>query len=118
MAKGKASLGGVYKDGWIKASTRSFGTFSVEIDTIAPQVTPIAQNSWRVNRNIRFKVSDGQTGIQKYKVNVDGKFILFALKHGMLVIQDPERTKKGVSHVVEVVVADGCGNITKKQYKM
>ena len=32
-------------------------------------------------------------------------------------IQDPERIKKGVSHKLEVIVTDNCGNETRKQYK-
>ena len=93
------------------------GTFAVGVDTIPPQVTPLGQGSWRVNRNIRFKISDAQTGIRDYKVYVDGNFVLFGLKKGILIIQDPERIKKGVSHKLEVIVNDNCGNETRKQYK-
>ena len=118
LGKGKTSLGGVYGNGWVKTKTRSFGTFSVETDTLPPTITPVGQTSWRINRNIRFRISDGQTGIKTYKVYVDGKFVLFGLKRGLLVIQDPERIKKGVAHRIDVTVSDGCGNITKKQYKM
>ena len=35
-----------------------------------------------------------QTGIRDYKVYVDGNFVLFGLKKGILIIQDPERIKK------------------------
>ena len=30
---------------------------------------------------------------------IDGKFVLFGLKKGILVIQDPEKVKKGVPHM-------------------
>ena len=87
------------------------------VDTIAPSVTPIGRNLWRTRRDIRFRVSDGQTGIASYKVLIDGKFVLFALKKGVLIIQDPDKVKKGVPHTTEVIVADNCGNVTRKQYK-
>ena len=70
----------------------------------------------RKSRNIRFRVSDGETGIADYKVYVDGKFVLFGLKKGILVIQDPQKIQRGVPHEMEVIVTDGCGNETRKQY--
>lgn len=117
VGKWTSSVGGKYDNGWMKADIRQWGNFSVAVDTIAPSVTPIGQNLWRTRRDIRFRVSDGQTGIASYKVLIDGKFVLFALKKGVLIIQDPDKVKKGVSHTAEVIVADNCGNVTRKQYK-
>lgn len=111
-----SSVGGTYADGWIKASIRSLGTFTVAVDTVAPRVTPIGESGWRGSRNIRFRVLDGETGIADYKVYVDGKFVLFGLKKGILVIQDPQKIQRGVPHEMEVIVTDGCGNETRKQY--
>ena len=71
---------------------------------------------WRTNRNIRFKVGDAETGVASYKVYIDGHFVLFGLKKGVLVIQDPERVKRGVAHQAEVVVTDYCGNETRRTY--
>ena len=117
VGKWTSSVGGKYDNGWMKADIRQWGNFSVAVDTIAPNVTPIGQNLWRTRRDIRFRVSDGQTGIASYKVLIDGKFVLFALKKGVLIIQDPDRVKKGVPHTAEVIVTDNCGNVTRKQYK-
>ena len=117
VGKWTSSVGGKYDNGWMKADIRQWGNFSVAVDTIAPSVTPIGQNLWRTRRDIRFRVSDGQTGIASYKVLIDGKFVLFALKKGVLIIQDPDKVKKGVPHTAEVIVADNCGNVTRKQYK-
>ena len=41
--KWRSSMGGKYANGWIKTRVRSLGTFSVDVDTIAPQITPIGQ---------------------------------------------------------------------------
>lgn len=117
VGKWTSSVGGKYDNGWMKADIRQWGNFSVAVDTIAPSVTPIGQNLWRTRRDIRFRVSDGQTGIASYKVLIDGKFILFALKKGVLIIQDPDKVKKVVPHTAEVIVTDNCGNVTRKQYK-
>lgn len=115
--KWRSSMGGKYANGWIKTRVRSLGTFSVDVDTIAPQITPIGQGGWRTSRNIRFRIKDMESGIGSYKVYIDGKFVLFGLKKGILVIQDPEKVKRGVPHKLEVTVADLCGNMTRKEYK-
>lgn len=115
--KWRSSMGGKYANGWIKTRVRSLGTFSVDVDTIAPQITPIGQGGWRTSRNIRFRIKDMESGIGNYKVYIDGKFVLFGLKKGILVIQDPEKVKKGVPHKLEVTVTDQCGNMARKEYK-
>lgn len=115
--KWRSSMGGKYANGWIKTRVRSLGTFSVDVDTIAPQITPIGQGGWRTSRNIRFRINDMESGIGSYKVYIDGKFVLFGLKKGILVIQDPEKVKKGVPHKLEVTVTDQCGNMARKEYK-
>ena len=115
--KWRSSMGGKYANGWIKTRVRSLGTFSVDVDNIAQQITPIGQGGWRTSRNIRFRIKDMESGIGNYKVYIDGKFVLFGLKKGILVIQDPEKVKKGVSHKLEVTVTDQCGNMTRKEYK-
>ena len=87
------------------------------MDTVAPRITPVGQGGWRSNRQIRFRISDTESGIGTYKVYIDGKFVLFGLKKGILVIQDPEKVKKGVPHKAEVTVTDQCGNTARKEYK-
>ncbi len=113
----RASMGGRYDQGWVKARVRTFGTFSVAVDTLSPRITPVGMKTWRTNRNIRLKIGDAETGVASYKVYVDGHFVLFGLKKGMLVIQDPEKVRKGVPHRIEVTVTDYCGNETRKSYR-
>ena len=110
-------MGGRYDQGWVKARVRTFGTFSVAVDTLSPRITPVGMKTWRTNRNIRLKIGDAETGVASYKVYVDGHFVLFGLKKGMLVIQDPEKVRKGVPHRIEVTVTDYCGNETRKSYR-
>ena len=113
----KSPVGGKIEGNWIHGKVRSFGTFTVEVDTLAPTVVPLDQPRWRSSRNIRFRVRDSESGIDNYKVYVDGKFVLFGLKKGILVIQDKEKIKKGVPHKLTVQVVDNCGNETKKHFK-
>src|SRR5690606_843834 len=34
------SQGGVFKDGWVRTQTRSFGSFHIAVDTVAPVIQP------------------------------------------------------------------------------
>lgn len=117
QTEGKRSyyVGGEYENGWMRAKVRNFGKYSVAIDTVPPKVVPLDKAKWRSTLNIRFKIYDWATGIKTYKVYIDGKFVLFGLKKGILVIQDKEKVKRGVPHKLEVVVTDNCGNETRKQ---
>ncbi|WP_455672154.1 M23 family metallopeptidase [Phocaeicola sp.] len=113
----KASAGGTYEDGWMKASIRELGTYMVAIDTVPPRVTPLDKPQWK-SGNIRFKIGDAETGIKDYKVMIDGEFALFAFsaKNARLSMKHPERLKKGVPHTLELVVTDYCGNETREEY--
>ena len=108
---------GVIEGRWIYGKVRSLGTFTVAVDTIGPKVVPLDQAGWRSSGNIRFRVNDHESGIDIYKVYVDGKFVLFGLKKGILVIQDKKKIKRGVPHRLVVHVTDKCGNETRKQFK-
>lgn len=115
--KWRAPMGGKYEGGWMKTKVRSLGTFAVALDTVPPRIVPLGKSGWRASRNVRFRVSDGESGIADYKVYIDGKFVLFGLKKGVLVVQDKERIRPGVPHKLEVRVTDRCGNLSRKEYE-
>lgn len=114
----KRSAGGYFENGWMNAHIRELGTYTVEIDTISPKVIPLNRKLWR-GGNIQFRISDAQTGIKDYKVYIDGQFALFSFssKNARLKMKHPERIKKGVSHELEIVVTDYCGNEFRERYK-
>ena len=114
----KSSAGGPYKDGYMTASIRELGTYTVALDTVAPKVVPLNKPQWKTG-NIRFKISDAETGIQNYKVYIDGEFVLFKFssKNATLSCVDPKRIKKGMLHRMQVVVTDYCGNERREEYQ-
>ncbi len=118
-SKGRnASAGGEYENGWMKTTIRQLGEYTVAVDTLAPRIMPLGQKGWRTG-NIRFKITDAETGIKDYKVKIDGEFALFAFssKNAVLKMKHPNRLKKGGTHTLEVVVTDHCGNEAKEEYK-
>ena len=114
----KSSAGGSFKEGYMHTSIRELGTYSVEVDTVAPRVIPLNKPQWKTG-SIQFKIRDAETGIKDYKVLVDGKFVLFkfASKNATLSCMHPSRIKRGVKHRMEVVVTDYCGNVTREEYQ-
>lgn len=114
----KASAGGRFEDGVMHANIRELGTYSVALDTVAPRIVPLNQPQWK-RGNIRFKIRDAETGIQSYKVYIDGEFVLFkfSAKNAVLSCMHPGRIKKGGRHRMEVVITDYCGNVAREEYQ-
>jgi murein DD-endopeptidase MepM/ murein hydrolase activator NlpD len=71
-----SAKGGTYKDGWVTGKVRSFGNYMVMIDTINPWVTEtnITNKKYKSAKQMLFKVSDNLSGVDSYKVFVDGEF--------------------------------------------
>ncbi len=114
----KASAGGYFEEGFMHTDIRELGTYSVAIDTIAPRIVPLNKPQWKTG-NIQFKIRDAETGIQNYKVYIDGKFALFKFssKNAKLTSVYPARIKRGVKHTMEVVITDYCGNEAREEYQ-
>lgn len=114
----KSSVGGVYKDGFMKTTVRELGTFTVLADTIPPRITPLNRSNWAKTKKIVFKVKDEETGIYSYRGTIDGEYALFGKPNsvnGNLVYEvDTNRIKRG-KHTIELTVTDGCGNSTTHQ---
>ncbi|MFM6954698.1 MAG: M23 family metallopeptidase [Sphingobacteriaceae bacterium] len=103
-----------YQNGWVSAQVKSFGTFYVSVDTIAPSIVPISLNKDKVmtgRTKLIFKIADRLSGIGNFAGTVDGQWILFEYdqKTGTLWHSFDERIAKG-SHQLELQVQDKKGN--------
>ena len=106
--------GGEYIDGYIKASARAFGTFSLMLDTIPPVILPvnIANNKTLGNQNgIRMKISDALSGIKSYRGTMNGSWILmdYDPKNELLIYEIDARMQKG-ANLFRLEVEDMVGN--------
>ncbi len=109
-----SSIGGDWKDGWITASIREFGNYSVMADTVPPAIRPLniyAGKNISKQSTIRVKISDNLSGIKYYRGTLDGKWILmdFDAKTGILEYQFDDRRHTGKNDF-RLVVKDGSGN--------
>ena len=112
----KYSVGGKYEDGFMKASIRELGTYTVALDTVPPEIIPVNKNLWGRNGKIVYRLKDEGAGIASYRGTIDGEYALFGrpniVKSYWECVLDPKHVKKGGKHTVEMTVTDACGNQT------
>ena len=115
--QGRASQGGVYDNGFIKATPRNFGSFFIAIDTIAPSISPVNISDGRSMKGISkmsFKIRDNLSGIKSFNGYIDGKWTLmeFDTKTASLWHTFEENTAAG-KHTFELLVTDMKDNPKK-----
>ena len=115
--------GGEYKDGFVTGNIRSFGNYTIAVDTVPPIVTPLFTN---VDKNdftnwagIAFTAKDDLSGITNYRAIIDGQWALFEYDPKLELLYykfDPDRIRFGEKHKLDLIVYDDRGNRT--QYQM
>lgn len=111
----KSAISSQYEDGKISARVNRFGRYTVTIDTIAPNVTMVTPVRWAKTGQIKVKIADKLSGIDTYRGEVDGKFVLLEYdgKTGTLSYKlNLKQVAKGKKHTFTIVVTDVCGNTT------
>lgn len=120
VSTGGASQGGVFENGYIKASPRNFGSYYIAVDTIAPTVVPLnivdGKHMSGISR-MQFKIRDNLSGIKSFNGYIDDSWVLmeFDAKTATLWHAFDSRTKAG-KHQLRLVVEDMKGN--RKTYSI
>lgn len=112
LQNGRASwIGGTYRNGWIDANIRELGSYTIRQDTKAPVITPLNQQTWISKRNFVFRLTDNLSGVQTYRGEIDGQFVLFEMNNKSVITYrfDKERLPQG-KHELKLIVTDACGN--------
>ncbi|NIG52015.1 M23 family metallopeptidase [Chitinophaga sp. Cy-1792] len=108
---GSGTSATVLDNGWYKGNFRDFGTFHLEVDTIAPKVTPIGVKPGAILSKagkISFAMSDA-SGIKSYRAELDGKWLMFSRKGNVLTYAFDEHCGPG-AHMLVMKVTDIAGN--------
>lgn len=71
----RSSAGGSYENGYVAAYTNQFDGYAIVVDTAAPVIRPSAENS-RSKTALKFTVSDNFSGIDTYRGEVNGQWVL------------------------------------------
>lgn len=95
------------------AYTNVLGSFTVAIDTIAPEVQYLGVSGGKV----KFIIRDNLSGIAEYRGEVNGKWGLFEYdaKNDLLTCRNSEPVFVRGRNEVKLVVRDKAGNVTEKQ---
>ncbi|NLR78522.1 M23 family metallopeptidase [Chitinophaga eiseniae] len=108
---GSSTSGTTLENGWYKGTFRDFGNFHLEVDTIAPKVTPLGVKpgaNLAKAAKIAFAMNDA-SGIQRYRAELDGKWLLFSRRGNVLTYTFDEHCQPG-THVLVMKVTDVAGN--------
>lgn len=97
--------------GWYKGTFRDFGDFHLEIDTVAPKVTPVGIKpgaNLSKAAKVSFVMSDA-SGIKDFRGELDGKWVLFSRRGNMLTYTFDEHCGPG-NHTLVMKATDVAGN--------
>lgn len=115
VSTGGSSQGGVFENGFIKATPKSFGSYYIAVDTVAPTIIPMniadGKNMTGIFR-MNFKIRDNLSGIKSFNGYIDGRWILmeFDTKTATLWHTFDDMTSRG-KHELKVVIEDRKQNI-------
>lgn len=109
--------GGVYRNGWIDADIKEMGTYTPGQDLVPPTITPLNPATWVSKQAISIRLSDNLSGVQTYRGEIDGQFVLFEMNSKSVITYhfDKERLARG-KHTLKLVVTDACGNQSSYTY--
>jgi len=111
------SLEGSIRDDYLTVSTRSFGRFYVDVDTVQPRITNINMSSganMKRHSSVKFKITDNLSGVLDWVGFINGEWVLFKYdaKNDLLWHNFDSKTKSG-KNTLTILVVDGVGNITE-----
>lgn len=103
--------GGVYRNGWVDADIKEMGSYTLGQDLVPPTITPLNPATWVSKQAIALRLSDNLSGVQTYRGEIDGQYVLFEMNSKSVITYhfDKERLARG-KHTLKLVVTDACGN--------
>lgn len=113
--KRRTAVATKYENGAVSTRVNQFGRYAVTIDSTAPKVLPRNKKRWMKNGRVAFKISDNLSGIETYRGEIDGKWVMFEYDGKNVLLSyklEHSRVAKGKRHKVKIIVTDACGNKT------
>lgn len=114
--KGQPYYNTTYRKGdKLSTNTRTFGTYTLAMDTIAPSIKPLNfENGKWISKNstLQLKIEDDLSGIGSYRATVNGKFILmeYNYKKDVLTYNFNDNVVIDSENNLKVIVVDNVGN--------
>lgn len=112
---------GDFVDGWVESTSRSFGTFVLMTDTIAPIIKPLDFNNGKTiskYKTLELSIEDNLSGVWKYKAFINESWVLmeYMRRKKKYVIWLDERSKPNLrkgENKVRIWAVDAEGNETE-----
>ena len=114
-------LGNRIENGFLKASSKTLGSFYIKEDSIAPNVEflNIQDSKWYSNLDkIKIKGYDKETGIKSYSAWINEKWILleYDIKKNLFFYDFSDRVNsESIANNLKVEIKDNVGNTTTKE---
>lgn len=106
-----------HKDNYMYCSSKELGNYTLASDNKPPKISAanFKENQWLTNnRTLKVKIFDGASGINSYRAEINGKWILmkFDPKNGLLTYDFNDNNLSGTTQVLKIVVTDNANNST------
>ncbi len=115
--EGFSAVGGHWEDGYLVTNTRSFGNYTIMLDSLAPSIRysgRLHEGIQPAGNQITFIITDDFSGIQSYRGTLNNQWMLFEWdpKSSKLSYKtDPERFPPGTVKELKLMVTDAVGNV-------
>lgn len=107
LGKGRGMLGGVWDGNSITFSARAMGKFKVLEDVKAPTIRLLSKSPTQ----IKFRIGDDLSGVNSFRCEVNGKWLLMKYEHKTATIYSEKLDKSiPLSGKVVLKVKDNAGN--------
>lgn len=116
--------GGSFRNGMLSAEVRSFGTYAVALDTLAPYLQPHNFRSGMVLPaaldELHWRVTDNLSGLESYTARVDGQWtrLYYDAKADKLIMRREDLPQASGPYTLLLEVGDDRGNIRTEAWKI
>ena len=105
------------KNNILTAKTRTLGSYTLFMDTIAPTIKAVnfTDGKWiSNNKTLKIKIEDSHSGISSYRATLNGKFILmeYNYKKDVLTYDFNDNIVTDTQNNLRLIVTDNVGNST------
>lgn len=103
-----------WENGYIVAKSRSFGEYTIMVDSVSPEISPVNIGKGKDisgQRTIQVKIWDRETGIRKYRGSLNGHWVLmeYDRKKRLLTYHIDKKIQEGQNGFI-LQVEDMLGN--------
>ncbi len=113
----KSYFTGKFDNSWFTSEVKSFGTFHLSHDTLAPTLSRKFKlfNSPQTLNRLSWTVKDDRAGLAHYQLFVNGKYHLLEFEHKRSELFADVKLASG-KYEIKIVVSDAVGNISEQDF--